>query len=155
MIHLNVIKYCTPHFICTESILLIIYLFFFFLQIPFKIGRFSPSITTENHLKIHAFERAKHVTFFFFFFFFFFTKTYMVSFSYFNGKQFLVFIIAKFKFKVIANCCLLGKTPSCDPLISSQKRLDRLSKNREEEEEEENVKHQGYILCLGYLATID
>ena len=32
---------------------------------------------------------------------------------------------------------------------------DRLSKNREEEEEEENEQHQGYIFCLGYLATID
>ena len=32
-------------------------------------------------------------------------------------------------------------------------RIDRLSKNREEEEEDEQ--HQGYILCLGYLATID
>ena len=31
--------------------------------------------------------------------------------------------------------------------------IDRLSKNREEEEE--NEQHKGYILCLGYLATID
>ena len=31
----------------------------------------------------------------------------------------------------------------------------QVEQNQEEEKEEENEQHKGYILCLGYLATID
>ena len=57
-----------------------------------------------------------------------------------------------------SNQCLICVYISLFPYEGyDSKSLDRLSKKREEEEEEEeeNEQHQGYILCLGYLATID